>query len=65
MSTINLTKGERVDLTKTNPAVKVFKVGLGWNPNTTAGQTFDIDVSAFILGANGKRVSDNHFVLAQ
>jgi len=62
MSSINLSKGARVDLTKTNPSVKQFKVGLGWNPNTSSGQTFDVDVSALILGENGKRVSDNHFV---
>lgn len=61
-STINLTKGQKIDLTKTNPAVKAFKVGLGWNPNTAVGGTFDVDVSAFILGENGKRVSDAHFV---
>ncbi len=59
---INLEKGQKIDLTKTNPNVKQFKVGLGWNPNTAVGGTFDVDVSAFILGENGKRVSDNHFV---
>jgi len=62
MSTINLTKGQKIDLTKTNPGVKKFKVGLGWNPNTAVGGTFDVDVSAFILGENKKRVSDAHFV---
>lgn len=58
---INLEKGAKVDLTKTNPSVKKFKVGLGWNPSESAG-TFDVDVSAFIVGANGKRLSDSHFV---
>lgn len=62
MSTISLEKGQKVDLTKTNPAVKAFKVGLGWNPNGAVGGTFDIDVSAFIVGENQKRVSDAHFV---
>lgn len=62
MSTINLEKGAKVDLTKTNPSVKKFRVGLGWNPNTAVGGTFDVDVSAFVLGANDKRVSDAHFV---
>jgi tellurium resistance protein TerD len=49
-------------LTKTNPAIKKFKVGLGWNPNAAVGGTFDVDVSAFILNEAGKRVSDAHFV---
>jgi tellurium resistance protein TerD len=62
-TSINLAKGEKVDLTKTNPGVKKFKVGLGWNPNTAvSGKTFDVDASAFILGENGKRLSDLHFV---
>ena len=59
---ISLVKGQKVDLTKSNPSVKSFKVGLGWNPNTAVGGTFDVDVSAFILNAEGKRVSDGHFV---
>lgn len=59
---INLAKGQKVDLTKTNPSVKKFRVGLGWNPNAAVGGTFDVDVSAFILGADNKRVSDKHFV---
>lgn len=62
MSTISLEKGQKVDLTKTNPNTKKFKVGLGWNPNTSVGGEFDIDVSAFIIGDNNKRISDNHFV---
>src|ERR1700741_321144 len=61
-ATINLAKGQKVDLTKTNPGVKAFKVGLGWNPNGAVGSTFDIDVSAFVLNAEGKRLSDSHFV---
>lgn len=59
---ISLVKGQRVDLTKTNPSVKSFKVCLGWNPNTAVGGSFDVDVSAFILGDNLKRVSDEHFI---
>lgn len=61
-ATINLEKGQKVDLTKTNPNVKQFLVGLGWNPNVPDGKTFDVDVSAFILNVDGKRVSDKHFV---
>lgn len=59
---INLNKGAKVDLTKTNQGVKKFTVGLGWNPNTSVGDSFDVDVSAFVLAAAGKRVSDSHFV---
>lgn len=58
---INLTKGAKVDLTKTNPGVTAFLIGLGWNPNATSGD-FDLDVSAFVLGDNGKLLSEKHLV---
>jgi len=59
---INLQKGQKVDLTKTNQGVSKFKVGLGWNPNTAVGGEFDLDATAFILGADGKALSENHMV---
>lgn len=60
---ISLVKGQKVDLTKTNPSIKKYKIGLGWNPNVTnTGGSFDIDVSAFVLGENKKRLSDAHFI---
>lgn len=59
---INLSKGGRADLTKTNPGVSKFRVGLGWDTNATVGGDYDLDVSAFILGQNGKLISDENFV---
>jgi len=59
---INLAKGQKIDLTKTNPTVKSFRIGLGWSANAAVGASFDIDVSAFILDENQKRVTDAHFV---
>lgn len=58
---IDLTKGQRIDLTKTNPQTR-FVVGLGWEPRTTEGSAFDLDASAFILSADGKMLSNEHFV---
>lgn len=55
---INLEKGQRqaIDAPK-------FTVGLGWDSNSSAtGEAFDLDASVFIVGANGKILSDNHFV---
>lgn len=60
VSTINLEKGQKIDLTKTNPGVLKYVVGLGWNPNTSAQA--DLDCSAFILGENDKLLSEKHFV---
>jgi len=55
---INLEKGQRQNI-----AAPKFTVGLGWDTNNSAtGEAFDLDASIFILGANGKLVSDNHLV---
>lgn len=60
---INLTKGQKVDLTKGNPGIKRIMVGLGWDVNTyDSGADFDLDAAAFMLGSNGKCVTDQEFV---
>lgn len=50
--TLNLQKGERVDLTKTNPGLKLANVGLGWDINAGNSGTFDLDAFAFSLKAS-------------
>lgn len=60
---INLTKGQKVSLTKGNPGLKKIMVGLGWDINAfDTGGDFDLDASAFVLGADGKCLSDANFV---
>ncbi len=60
---INLSKGERINLSKEAPALKKVGVGLGWDTNSTdTGVDFDLDASVFLLGANGKIPSEKHFV---
>lgn len=60
---INLTKGQKVDLTKGNPGLKNLMVGLGWDVNEfDSGADFDLDAAAFLLGSNGKVTSDNDFI---
>lgn len=54
MSNLNLVKGEKLALTKENPGLKVVKLGLGWKPNAGNGGAFDLDASAFLIGADGK-----------
>lgn len=51
---LQLTKGQKVDLTKTNPGLKEIIVGLGWNPRVTDGKEFDLDASLFLIAATGK-----------
>ncbi len=60
---ISLKKGQKVDLTKTNPGLKEVLIGLGWDTNKyDGGKDFDLDSSVFLLGANGKVASDDDFV---
>ena len=60
---INLSKGQKVDLTKGNPGLKNIMVGLGWDVNSfDSGADFDLDVSAFLCGSNGKCPNDKDFI---
>lgn len=60
---INLTKGQKVDLTKKNPSLKNIMVGLGWDVNEfDSGADFDLDAAAFMPGANGKCPTEKEFV---
>ena len=61
---IDLKKGSKINLKKETPSGgKVFVVGLGWDPNESASShPFDLDASAFLVGANGKILADEYFV---
>ncbi len=60
---INLSKGQKVDLTKGNPSLKNLMVGLGWDVNAfDGGYDFDLDASAFVLGTDGKCPTDKDFI---
>ena len=54
---INLTKGQRIEIGLTKVGI-----GLGWDPNAGTGFDFDLDASAFMLGANKKIPQDEFFV---
>lgn len=57
---ISLQKGQRVSL---DNDMRFALVGLGWDTNRYAGSfDFDLDASAFMLGANGKVTCDEDFV---
>lgn len=60
---INLSKGQKVDLTKGNPGLKKIMVGLGWDVNAfDTGSAFDLDAAAFLLGENGVCPTEKEFV---
>ncbi|MBD5130947.1 MAG: TerD family protein [Ruminococcaceae bacterium] len=57
---VNLSKGQRVSLDK---SVTMARIGLGWDTNRyDGGQDFDLDACVFLLGANGKVLTDDDFV---
>lgn len=60
---INLSKGQKVSLTKDNPGLKKVVVGLGWDINQfDTGGDFDLDASAFLLTDAGKVSRQEDFV---
>ena len=59
---ISLVKGGNISLTKEAPGLQKVIVGLGWDARTTDGQSFDLDASAIGCDADGRAVSDQHFV---
>ncbi|MBU3191713.1 TerD family protein [Clostridium bowmanii] len=60
---VSLKKGQKVDLTKSNPGLKKVLIGLGWDTNKyDGGSDFDLDSAAFLLGENGKVTGDGDFI---
>ncbi len=59
---ISLSKGGNLSLTKTDPNLVRILVGLGWDERSTDGASFDLDASAFLLGASGKVRGDHDFI---
>ncbi|RYY79560.1 MAG: TerD family protein [Moraxellaceae bacterium] len=59
---ISLSKGGNLSLTKTDPNLMRILIGLGWDERSTDGASFDLDASAFLLGASGKVRGDHDFI---
>lgn len=59
---INISKGQKVDLTKAHAALLIFVFGLGWDVKANAKtqeEDFDLDAFAVCLGADGKILHGN------
>ena len=59
---VSLQKGGNVSLTKADAGLKVVMTGLGWDQRVTDGSAFDLDASVFMVGENGKVLSDANFI---
>lgn len=57
---VSLQKGQKVGL---GSSMQYALIGLGWDSNQyDGGYDFDLDASAFLLGADGKVITDEDFV---
>ncbi|MBW0089648.1 TerD family protein [Pseudonocardia sp. KRD-184] len=59
---VSLAKGGNVSLSKEAPGLTNVIVGVGWDVRATTGADFDLDVSAIMLGTDGRVLSDSHFI---
>lgn len=60
---INLTKGQKISLSKEAPNLKIALVGLGWDiKQYDSGADFDLDASIFLLDNTGKCAHDSDFI---
>ncbi|MFJ8246395.1 TerD family protein [Peribacillus asahii] len=60
---IQLSKGQRIDLTKNDPTLQNIVIGLGWDVKQfDGGQAYDLDASAFLLNAAGKCRNEYDFI---
>ena len=55
---MNISKGQKADLTKNNAGLRSVLVGMGWQANSA----IDLDTAAFLLGEGGKVEGDADFV---
>lgn len=55
---ISVVKGQKSDLTKTNPGLSRLTVGIGWE----AASGVELDTSAFLLGSDNKVAGDEDFI---
>lgn len=59
---INLSKGQKINLSKSKPGLKKIMIGLGWDTNKySGGFDFDLDASVFMVDEHG-RTLPAHFI---
>lgn len=52
--TLDLSKGAVLDLTKAAPGLNDCTLGAGWSVAAAGSPSIDLDISAFLLGENGR-----------
>jgi tellurium resistance protein TerD len=59
---IQLEKNKPLSLKKNKPGLSNIIAGLGWDTAEVNGHVLDLDLSLFMMGANGKLVDDSFFI---
>lgn len=59
---VSLSKGGNLSLSKAEPGLARILIGLGWDTRMSDGADFDLDASAFLLGAGDRVRSDEDFI---
>lgn len=59
---IQLEKRKPISINKEQPGLNNIVAGLGWDPAVVNGHSVDLDLSLFMLGADGKLVADEYFI---
>lgn len=59
---LQLTKGQKLDLTKGNPGLDQLEIGLGWDVNNHGSTSYDLDAEVFMLNEAGRVVSPSHVI---
>ena len=77
---VNLQKGQKIDLTKTNPGLTTIIAGLGWDPVKSGGggggllgglfggggaPKIDCDASVYLLNKDGKLAQEEPYLFWQ
>ncbi|MCK9922605.1 TerD family protein [Frankia sp. AgPm24] len=62
MTSVSLSKGGNVSLSKVAPNLTTVTVGLGWKVRQTSGADYDLDASAIVVNEAGRVLSDGYFV---
>lgn len=57
-----MSKGDNVNITAKDPAMKNIVIGMGWQLNAFDADTLDLDVSCFLLNKNMKTRQNEDFV---
>lgn len=54
--------GDEINLTEKDPTLMSVQIGVGWDGNTYEGEAIDLDVSLFLLNAQGETRVDEDFI---